>query len=641
MATALRGHDSNVTFRLRIERHGQHMATQSRGHGTQHTQCRRSRFPEGINPSVRRAEKSLKWQAMSYRAFKRLLGETSLERKCRFLFGAGIVVLITLSFWLYAYLTEHLAYDQAVTSCRLLVNPLLYQWHLPILKSTGEKKLTGTELVNSMTLSVKDLPPDGSREYQFDFLVKGRLEDPYERELFREFLSGESDKKEDKRSPRPNEQTMVYYAPIRVEKSCLDCHVKAANAKGLTPPQENDLIALLRIRMPTGPIEQGVHWNWALLMTTAFGTAMLIMIGSWLIIRYIIVKPVKHLKEVSDLISSGQINVRSEIQTGDEFEDLSHAFNRMLRNLVSMQDQYRQVNVDLNEKVDELAQANMALYESNRLKSDFLATMSHELRTPLNSIIGFSDVLLSTDAMADKQRRWVGNIQSSGQRLLNLINDILDLAKIEAGKMQVRLEEFHLPPVAEGVIAPIRPMAERKNIDLRVQIDPDLPTLRQDPTKVQQILQNLLSNAIKFTPEGGRVVLKADADPRFITITVTDTGIGIAPEEQELVFQKFRRSGNPLTRENPGTGLGLSISRELAKLLGGEITLKSELGQGSTFTVRLPIWLTHEPNLDVDVAEGGIDLTKAHRVDLGDRPTTERPALPASKTADDQTRSLP
>jgi two-component system, NarL family, sensor histidine kinase BarA len=578
---------------------------------------------------------------MSYRAFKRLLGETSLERKCRFLFGAGIVVLITLSFWLYAYRTEHLAYDQAVTSCRLLVSPLLSLRHLKALHYDADPKLAGPELVDALTPPEEDLPPDGSRDYQFHFLLRGRLEDGYERQLFLEFLNGESDKKEDKRL-RPNEQAMLYYAPIRAAKSCLDCHKRLAREKGLPEPQANDLIALLRIRMPTRPIEEAVAWNWALLMTTAFGTALLIMIGSWLIIRYIIVKPVKHLKEVSDLISAGQINVRSEIQTGDEFEDLSHAFNRMLRNLVSMQDQYRQVNVDLNEKVDELAQANMALYESNRLKSDFLATMSHELRTPLNSIIGFSDVLLSTDAIADKQRRWVGNIQSSGQRLLNLINDILDLAKIEAGKMQVRLEEFHLPAVAEGVVAPIRPMAERKNIDLRVQIDPDLPTLRQDPTKVQQILQNLLSNAIKFTPEGGRVVMKADADPRFITVTVTDTGIGIAPEEQELVFQKFRRSGNPLTRENPGTGLGLSISRELAKLLGGEITLKSELGQGSTFTVRLPIWLTHEPNLDVDVAEGGIDLTKAHRVDLGDRPaTTDRPKLPVGKTADEETRSLP
>jgi signal transduction histidine kinase len=283
-----------------------------------------------------------------------------------------------------------------------------------------------------------------------------------------------------------------------------------------------------------------------------------------------------------------------------------------------MQDQYRQVNADLDHKVDELAQANMALYESNRLKSDFLATMSHELRTPLNSIIGFSDVLLSADSLADKQRRWVGNIQSSGQRLLNLINDILDLAKIEAGKMQVRLEEFTFEDLAEGQLNMFRPLAERKNIDLRSQIAPDLPTLRQDPTKLQQILQNLLSNALKFTPEGGRVILKAEADPRFVTMTVTDTGIGIAPEEQELVFQKFRRSGNPLTRENPGTGLGLSISRELAKLLGGEITLKSELGQGSMFTVRLPVWLTHEPRIDVEL-DVAVDLRKAQRVDVGER----------------------
>src|SRR5437867_10464028 len=161
-------------------------------------------------------------------------------------------------------------------------------------------------------------------------------------------------------------------------------------------------------------------------MGTALTTAICIMAGSWIIVRYVIVKPVKHLKEVSDAISAGELNVRSEIQTGDEFEDLSHAFNRMLRTLVSMQDQWRKVNSDLDRKVDELAQANMALFESNRLKGDFLATMSHELRTPLNSILGFSDVLQSGDALNDKQKRWVQNIQSSGQKLLNLINDILD-----------------------------------------------------------------------------------------------------------------------------------------------------------------------------------------------------------------------
>src|SRR5207248_935356 len=166
----------------------------------------------------------------------------------------------------------------------------------------------------------------------------------------------------------------------------------------------------------------------------------LIIAGSYLIIRYVIVKAVKHLKEVSEAIAAGELNIRSEIQTGVEFEDLSHAFNRMLRNLTSMQDRNRKLIADLDRKVDELARVNMALYESNRLKSDFLATMSHELRTPLNSIIGFSEVLLSSPNLSDKQQRCAGNIRSSGPQLLSLINDLLDLAKIEAGEIELRGE---------------------------------------------------------------------------------------------------------------------------------------------------------------------------------------------------------
>ena len=277
----------------------------------------------------------------------------------------------------------------------------------------------------------------------------------------------------------------------------------------------------------------------------------------------------------------------------------------------------------------------MALYESNRLKSDFLATMSHELRTPLNTILGFSDVLLTSEPLSDKQSRWAHNIQSSGQKLLALINDILDLAKIEAGKMQVRVAEFSLQEVCEGLLNMFRQMAEKKNIDLRGQIDQAIPALRQDVTKLQQILQNLLSNAIKFTPEGGRISLKAEADSGYVILTVTDTGVGIAAEEQDLVFQKFRQSGNPLTREHAGTGLGLSIVRELAKLLGGEIVLQSELGRGSTFTVRLPLQLSEEPRLEWNLADERIDLSKAQRVDVrlyaGTPPMTDKKEISAQK----------
>jgi two-component system, NarL family, sensor histidine kinase BarA len=554
---------------------------------------------------------------MSYRAFKRLLGETSLERKCRFLFGIGILVLITVSFWIYAIQTEGLAYDQAKTTCRVLKNPILGRHHLPLLpKAFDGEELSeeGKKLQEALDLADKYFLREQNTDYQYVLLQEHKVEDSFERDVLKEFRRDES--KQEESRPRPNEQVLMYYAPIRMTKSCMSCHhEKLAQERG-QGPLENQLVAMVRIRMPTKAIEEGVHRNRAWLMTTALIVAICIMAGSWIIVRYVIVKPVKHLKEVSDAISAGQLNVRSEIQTGDEFEDLSHAFNRMLRNLVSMQDQWRKVNSDLDRKVDELAQANMALYESNRLKSDFLATMSHELRTPLNSILGFSEVMLSSDHLTDKQQRWVGNIRSSGEKLLNLINDILDLAKIEAGKMQVRIEEFGVHDVCEGLLNMFRPLAEKKNIELRGQIDPNIPALRQDVTKLQQILQNLLSNAIKFTPEGGRVLLKSYTDATHVILQVHDTGVGIAPEEQSLVFEKFRQSGNPLTREQGGTGLGLSIVRELSKLLGGEATLQSELGRGSTFTIRIPLQLSEEPRLEFDLADERIDLSKAQRVDV-------------------------
>jgi two-component system, NarL family, sensor histidine kinase BarA len=586
---------------------------------------------------------------MSYRAFKRLLGETSLERKCRFLFGAGILLLITASFWLYAYQTEHLAYDQTTTTCRALVNQIFDKHHMPKVIEWERKQLlekleenykveakANKEITEALDRNAKEwfqvLESRNEADkqvaknlgfYQYEVLRQERLPDDFERELFKEFTNPEDPKDEASRL-RTNERLLHYYGAVRAQKKCIDCHA------GLPTKLADNDVTLVKIQMSTKTIEDGVHLNRAVLMATALVTALLIMGGSYVIVRYVIVKPVKHLKEVSDAISAGELNVRSEIQTGDEFEDLSHAFNRMLRSLVSMQDQWRKVNADLDRKVDELAQANMALYESNRLKSDFLATMSHELRTPLSSILGFSEVLLSNNQLSDKQQRWLGNIKSSGEKLLNLINDILDLAKIEAGKMQVRLEDFSVHDVCEGMLNMFRPLAEKKNIDMRSQIDPAIPVMRQDVTKLQQILQNLLSNAIKFTPEGGRVLLKAEVAPPFVILTVTDTGVGIAPEEQELVFEKFRQSGNPMTREHAGTGLGLSIIRELAKLLGGDVSLQSELGRGSTFTVRLPLHLSEEPRLEFDLADERIDLSKAQRVDVR-LYAAGTPALPITK----------
>lgn len=262
--------------------------------------------------------------------------------------------------------------------------------------------------------------------------------------------------------------------------------------------------------------------------------------------------------------------------------------------MTESQDKLQTLNDELDVRVDQLAQANLKLYEANRLKSDFLANMSHELRTPLNSIIGFSDVLHDISSLTDKQRRYASNIQNSGKLLLEMINDILDLAKVEAGKMNVTPSSFNLPQLVDAQCDILRSLVDEKNMDLQTELGVDLPPVFQDQAKIQQILTNLLSNAIKFTPDGGLVTVRVGRiSEELFHLTVSDTGVGIPESDFEIIFEKFRQSNavlqnDGLTRQFSGTGLGLSIVKELCKLLGGEIRLSSQLGTGSTFQVILP-----------------------------------------------------
>jgi signal transduction histidine kinase len=205
--------------------------------------------------------------------------------------------------------------------------------------------------------------------------------------------------------------------------------------------------------------------------------------------------------------------------------------------------------------------------------------------------------------------------------LLEMINDILDLAKVESGKMEIRLGEFKIGSLIATQCEMARPLAEKKNIDLDCDAPATLPPMRQDQAKVQQILNNLLSNAIKFTPEGGRIFVSAERDEfDDLKLKVMDTGIGISPDEQQLVFEKFRQGsaglpdGDAMTREYSGTGLGLSIVRELCRLLGGDVSLESELGKGSTFTVRLPWRLEESSKLDSQFRKDVDLLTRNARV---------------------------
>jgi len=239
----------------------------------------------------------------------------------------------------------------------------------------------------------------------------------------------------------------------------------------------------------------------------------------------------------------------------------------------------------------ELEEKSRQLEVADRHKSEFLASMSHELRTPLNAVIGFSEVLLDRmfGEINPKQEEYLQDILTSGRHLLSLINDILDLAKIEAGRMELEVTDFHLPQAIDNAITLIRERAARRAIALAVDVDPRLGEIKGDERKVKQVLLNLLSNAVKFTPEGGRVSVQAGLADGFAEISVTDTGVGIAPEDHGAVFEEFRQVGSDYAKKHEGTGLGLTLSRRFVELHGGKIWVKSEVGQGATFTFTLPV----------------------------------------------------
>jgi PAS domain S-box-containing protein len=240
--------------------------------------------------------------------------------------------------------------------------------------------------------------------------------------------------------------------------------------------------------------------------------------------------------------------------------------------------------------VRELGDKSVQLEVASRHKSEFLANMSHELRTPLNAVIGFADILLERmfGELNDKQEEYLRDILDSGRHLLSLINDILDLSKIEAGRMELDVTDFQLSHAIENALILVRERAAGRGIALHQTVDARLGPVSGDERKIKQVLLNLLSNAIKFTPQGGRIEVRATPGDGFVEVSVRDTGVGIAPAEQDAVFEEFRQVGSSAAKHE-GTGLGLTLCRKFVELHGGRIWVESEVGRGSTFTFRLPV----------------------------------------------------
>ena len=247
-------------------------------------------------------------------------------------------------------------------------------------------------------------------------------------------------------------------------------------------------------------------------------------------------------------------------------------------------------NQELAQRNQELAERNEQIERANRLKSEFLASMSHELRTPLHTVIGFSELLeeQTQGPLNDKQKRFVDHIHRDSLHLLELINDILDLSKIESGRLELHPEVFDVSSLVEECLRSIRPQAVTKGLDIGIGKVASL-ALEADRLRVKQVLMNLLSNAIKFTPSGGKIRVEAHLDGHFAAITVTDTGIGIPNEEHESVFDKFYQVSATTKGVREGTGLGLAITRHLIEEHGGSISVKSTPGQGSAFTFTIPL----------------------------------------------------
>ncbi len=533
----------------------------------------------------------------------------SLAAKCQLLFGFAVIIIITGALMVPWLRMEQLANRQPVYEAEVLTSLALRQIHHTVPRphpastsSMPPRSLTQSEAFKPAV--VIPLVHRHSDAYKSPPVLASALEyfrhHPHRRHYG--FVG------------RGANHKPVYYqvTGIYATQSCLECHqawrhlfpprsVKIPSASipaAAIQPLTKALVAVVQAKVPIQLDQDQLLLNRVVIIVSGLIGGALAIIVFYLITTRLILQPVRVLRNTAEKVSRGDLSIRSAISTGDEFEQLADTFNNMLGTLQASQTQLEATNRSLDTRLVELSRSNVDLNQANKVKTDFLTNVTHELRTPLNAILGFADLLLTSESISadSKLNRYTENIQSSARQLLELINDLLDLAKIEAGKMVLRPQRLVVPDICESLVNFMKPLSSKKNLHMSLTINGNIPMVTTDAARLQQILFNFLSNSIKFTPSDGSVLVTIEmADVEVLAISVTDTGPGIAPEQQESIFEKFQQIDASVTKQHSGTGLGLAISRELATMMGCKITLVSAVGHGATFTLLVPVEFPSRP----------------------------------------------
>jgi signal transduction histidine kinase len=526
----------------------------------------------------------------------------SLAAKCRIMFGAAVLFSLVIALLIPYIWMRQLNRKVLLNTNKAKAEAVLFRTHFQ-LKPSGEVPLP--EL--NERGAARDPNQPGIVWVRFqreqdknDFSKLSRVQ----RRVVKMLMASETRDEAIVLSTVKGVRQSDYVRLFRATDGCVSCHSAQATARPFTP---KEIIGAAILQTPGigGELRWMALMNgiWTIVAGVIGGTGAIV--AFYWITQRVILSPIRQLRALANNVAEGNLDIRNSIATGDEYEKLAQAFNHMLDNLQAAQEKLRQANRQLDAKIAELSERNVELFQANQLKSEFLANMSHEFRTPLNAILGFAEVLREKPGLLkrDKGQRYIENIITSGNGLLTMINDLLDLAKAQAGRMELRVEQTSLVQLCEVVVSSFSLLARKKRLKVQMEVAPDVPLLVTDAGKVQQVLYNFLSNAVKFTPLRGRIDVHASMrDEKTVRIAVTDTGCGIAASDRDIIFDKFRQVDGSLTRESAGSGLGLSICKELAAMLAGSIGLDSDVGKGSTFWLDIPVQLRDAANPPSEIA---------------------------------------